>query len=247
VDVEKLFDEKSEIYASARPRYPNTLYEWLLKECKQHQLVWDVACGNGQAANDLINYFEFVQATDISASQIANAPNCDRISFSVQSAESTTFIDESFDAVCVAQALHWFDYELFWPEVQRVLKPSGVFAAWGYIWPHIDRVVDVLLEKSFLSVIKPYWSDRNRILWDGYREIILPFKRIKVPDIKMSVNWSVEQLFAYLYSWSATRLCMQSLGNSFFENSYSKIVQVWGPQSVRSVSMDFVFIAGRKD
>jgi ubiquinone/menaquinone biosynthesis C-methylase UbiE len=48
----------------------------------------------------------------------------------VQSAESTTFIDESFDAVCVAQALHWFDYELFWPEVQRVLKPSGVFAAW---------------------------------------------------------------------------------------------------------------------
>jgi ubiquinone/menaquinone biosynthesis C-methylase UbiE len=68
-----------------------------------------VGCGNGQAAIDLSSYFEEVKATDVSASLIANAPNGERVRFSVQPAESINYKNSSFDAVCVAQALHWFD------------------------------------------------------------------------------------------------------------------------------------------
>jgi hypothetical protein len=48
------------------------------------------------------------------------------VHYSVQPAEATTFASASFDAVCVAQALHWFDIERFYAEVRRVLRPGGI-------------------------------------------------------------------------------------------------------------------------
>ncbi|MEM7052937.1 MAG: class I SAM-dependent methyltransferase [Pseudomonadota bacterium] len=245
MDTRNLFDDKSEIYAQARPRYPAELYKWLVSVCPARHSVWDVGCGNGQAAIDLRNYFETVHATDISSSQIANAPGREGITFSVQAAETTSFADDSFDAVCVAQALHWFDYTQFWPEVGRVLKPKGVFSAWGYSWPNLDPALDRLLEDSFLSVISPYWASQNKLLWDGYVDVLFPLEPIEVPHIELSVKWSVDQFFAYLHSWSATRRCMEVNGDAFFASSYQKISETWGKDVVRQVSMDFIIIAGK--
>lgn len=244
MDIRKLFDDKSEIYAQARPRYPAALYEWLVEICPAHHSVWDVGCGNGQAAIDLSKHFEAVQATDVSASQIANAPSCDGITFSIQSAERTNFANASFDAVCVAQALHWFNYDQFWPEVQRVLKPGGIFAAWGYNWPHVNPTIDEILDQSFLSVVQPYWARQNKLLWDGYKDVPFPLEPLEIPDIELTMNWSVEQFFAYLHSWSATRRCMDAIGDEFFETSFRKIREAWGDEAERLVSMEFVLIAG---
>lgn len=244
MDIRKLFDDKSEIYAQTRPRYPVALYEWIADTCPAHNSVWDVGCGNGQAALDLANYFESVEATDVSAAQIANAPGCDGVTFSAQPAEKTDFASASFDAVCVAQALHWFDHDLFWPEVQRVLKPGGVFAAWGYNWPHINPEIDEILDQSFLSVIRPYWARQNKLLWDGYREVPFPLEPLEVPDIELTMQWSVEEFFAYLHSWSATRRCMEATGDEFFEASFQKARKAWGKETERLVSMEFVLIAG---
>ena len=36
------------------------------------------------------------------------------------------------DLVTVAQALHWFDKDLFYAECQRILRKGGVLAAYGY-------------------------------------------------------------------------------------------------------------------
>lgn len=244
MDIRKLFDDKSEIYAQARPRYPRALYDWLVRVCPAHHSVWDVGCGNGQAALDLADYFESVEATDVSASQIANAPNCDDVMFSVQPAEKTDFPDAAFDAVCVAQALHWFDYDRFWPEVRRVLKTGGLFAAWGYNWPHVNPGIDRVLDESFLSVIRPYWARQNKLLWDGYKDVPFPFKPLEVPDIELTMHWSLEPFFAYLHSWSATRRCMDAIGDEFFKASFRKVREAWGDEAARPVSMEFVLIAG---
>ncbi len=34
--------------------------------------------------------------------------------------------------ITVAQAIHWFDFEKFYAEVKRILKPSGIIAVIGY-------------------------------------------------------------------------------------------------------------------
>ena len=127
MDHHKLFNDKSDLYAKVRPYYPQELYRFLATLCEEKKSAWDVACGSGQAAVDLAKYFDEVQATDISEEQIAHAIENPKISYSVQAAEKTNFEDNYFDIACVAQALHWFDYDLFWDEVKWDFCRVGIF------------------------------------------------------------------------------------------------------------------------
>jgi SAM-dependent methyltransferase len=230
----------------SRPRYPRKLYDVLAELCETHDRVWDAACGNGQAAIDLTQYFAEVQATDISAPQIAHALSHPKVQYSLQATESTAFADDLFDLVCIAQALHWFDYEKFWPEVKRVLKPNGIFAAWGYSWFKTRNDIDDIIEQELIRIIQPYWAKQNQLLWDHYTGIALPFERQEIPEITMAVRWDLNELFAYLRSWSATRRCVEVLGDAFMVQAYEKVLRVWGEKKQkRKVVMDFCVIAGR--
>ena len=73
-----------------------------------------------------------MHATDPSAAQIAQARGPGNVTFAVEPGERCSLPDASVDAVCVAQALHWFDRAAFFAECARVLKPGGVLVAWGY-------------------------------------------------------------------------------------------------------------------
>lgn len=201
----ELFSEKSNLYAQARPHYPEALYPFLAGLCNEHIRAWDVACGSGQAAVDLAAHFDEIHASDISEQQIEHAHPHPKVQYSVQPAEKTNFPDNYFDIICVAQALHWFDYPRFWPEVKRVLKPNSIFAAWGYSWFSINPAADQAFQENFLAPIKPYWAEQNQLLWDGYRDVPFPFERIEIPQFEMSVEWDFEQLFAYIQTWSAAR------------------------------------------
>ena len=46
--------------------------------------------------------------------------------------------EHSCDLITVAQALHWFDQKLFFKEVNKVLKPHGRLAVFGYGMCSID-------------------------------------------------------------------------------------------------------------
>ncbi|WLQ16765.1 class I SAM-dependent methyltransferase [Hahella aquimaris] len=245
MDIQKLFDDKAEIYAKARPHYPKALYQWLADACDGHERVWDAACGNGQAAANLREYFSVVEASDVSAAQIENAPTYHGVHYSVQPCEQTGYPDDYFDAVCVALALHWFDYEKFWPEVKRVLRPGGLFAAWGYSWPHLGMELDGVLEQSLLQVIEPYWAPQNLLLWNEYKEVPFPFEPIRTPRFELIMPWTLDEFFSYLHSWSATRRCMEDRGDSFFAESYARMKEAWGGGETRPVTMDVFILAGR--
>lgn len=247
-EVSSYFDEKSDLYLQARPHYPPAFIGWLAQQCRHHERAWDAACGNGQAAIDLRKHFAAVEASDVSDAQIDNAPAIEGVRFSVQSSERTEFDDAAFDAVCVAQALHWFDLAKFWPEALRVLKPDGVFAAWGYGWPQLPPRLAAALQETLLNVIAPYWAPQNRLLWAGYQGIGLPspFMRIDAPRFDMTVEWDVEQLFMYLHSWSATRKCMEEQGDAFFRRSHERLRGLWGEPRKLRLAMDLHVIAARK-
>ena len=242
----KLFDEKSDLYARARPHYPANLYQYLASLCQGQQVAWDCACGNGQVAVDLVNDFDRVYATDVSPQQIANAIQKPQIWYEVMPAEATTFDDNLFDLICVAQALHWFDYDKFWPEVERVLKKGGIFAAWGYNFFTIEAQIDAAIETALLDPIKPYWSDRNQLLWNHYRDVPFPFEKVTTPIFPMVMTWTLDELFAYLHTWSSIRTGMKDIGDAFFEAAYQNIHTLWGdPAAKRAINMDFCLIVGQ--
>jgi ubiquinone/menaquinone biosynthesis C-methylase UbiE len=244
----QLFSYKPDIYASSRPTYPDGLFNFLSECCQMRDLAWDCGCGNGQAAIGLAEHFTRVEATDVSAEQIAHAKVKERVNYSVSPAEKTQFEDQSVDLICVAQALHWFDYEKYWTEVSRVLKSNGIFAAFGYSWFTVETTIDREIKSSILEVIEPYWAKQNKLLWDHYRDVSIPFTKLSTPNFPMITNWNLTQLFAYIHSWSATRRCMETLGDAFFMDAFQRVSEVWGDlSSEREVKMDFCLIVSKNE
>ena len=247
MDHHRVFSDNSDLYARIRPRYPSGIYEFIARATPQHVVAWDCACGNGQVAVDLKRFFDQVEATDISEEQISHTMAVEGVRFSVQAAESTDFDNQAFDTICVGQALHWFDYEKFWPEVDRLLKPNGVFVAWGYIFPNMNPAIDNVLNDTLYPVIAPFWSERNRLLWNHYRDVQIPYHRLDVPQFKFVIDWNLEELLAYICTWSAVQRCMDALGDAFYTETCHKVSELWGDKATRQrIEMGFCFIATQK-
>jgi len=60
-------------YPDFRPRYPAALFDYPATLASRSSVVWDCACGTGQAALDLAGRFDRVVATDASREQTASA------------------------------------------------------------------------------------------------------------------------------------------------------------------------------
>jgi SAM-dependent methyltransferase len=63
----------------------------------------------------------------------AGAPT--RFAVVAGSAEETGLPDACADIVTASQAMHWFDAARALPEIARILRPGGVFAAYDCDWP----------------------------------------------------------------------------------------------------------------
>jgi SAM-dependent methyltransferase len=63
------------------------------------------------------------------------AASSTRFSVVAGSAEETGLPDACADIVTASQAMHWFDAERALPEIVRILRPGGVFAAYDCDWP----------------------------------------------------------------------------------------------------------------
>jgi ubiquinone/menaquinone biosynthesis C-methylase UbiE len=243
------FSKQSKIYSESRPRYPKELYEFLDSLVTTHEIVWDCATGNGQAAIALTEHFEKVIATDASENQINNAFEHEKVEYLVAPAEEVYFEDESVDMVTVATALHWFDHERFFAEAQRVLKPGGVLAAWSYAETNIEPEIDIVLDYFAKEYLLDYWAAEAKINWvDRYESIELPFEIIEVPEFQMEMEWDLEQLVSYLHSWSAVQTHLEQSRFDPVEIIFPDLLEMWGGDihAVKKVKWDMIFKAGRK-
>jgi hypothetical protein len=238
----------SAAYASARPGYPEDLFRWLAGQCEHHRRAWDCATGNGQAAVGLADHFAHVDATDVSAEQIAHARPHPRVRYAVASAEASGLPAGECDLVAVAQALHWFRFEQFWREVRRVAMPNAFFCAWAYDWPESTPDVDEGLLAPFRAILEPYWAPNNRIAWDGYRteEIGFPFHRLGTPSFEIKVGWTLDQLVEYLMTWSAFKRSRENAGARTAVDDLLKRARSLLPAGqVIHVRMPLTVLAGR--
>jgi SAM-dependent methyltransferase len=206
--------------------------------------AWDCATGSGQAALGLARHFARVEATDASAEQIANATAAPNVAYSVQPAEATSFAPGSFDAVCVAQAVHWFDVERFYAEVKRVSRPRGVLLLTAYGWSSVSPEVDRVVKRDVLVPIEKHWSPQNQLIMNGYRDLPFPFERIEFPEMSIEVDWTLEQYVAYIGTWSATRRLLER-EPGFLGTVRAALARAWPGGEARVVTMPLVVLCGR--
>jgi SAM-dependent methyltransferase len=232
------FSDRSEVYRRVRPTYPPELMATLSALAPSRRLAWDSGTGSGQAASGLADHFEAVFATDASPQQIANAVPHERITYAVEAAEAVSLADASVDLVLAAQAMHWYDLDLFYRQVERVLRPGGILAAIGYAWLYVDAGIDAAIERALLGPIRPYWAPNNALLWDGYRSIPFPGEEIRIGQPAIHLDWSLEELMDYVLTWSAARAFEADRGDEPLRRARTSIAEAWGdPEQRRHVVM----------
>lgn len=221
------FSKQAGDYARFRPTYPDALFAWVASVAPARERAWDCATGNGQAALGLAPHFAAVVATDASERQLANAVTHERIRYRVAPAEDSGIEDASIDAITVAQAVHWFDFERFYAEVRRVLRPGGVVVLWTYqvclIAPEIDRA----LAAFYADVVGPYWPPERRWVEEEYRTLPFPFEDLEAPAFSMLNELAIDDVVGYLGTWSATQAFRRKRGFDPVAPLREELLRVW--------------------
>lgn len=203
-DLPPEFGVQAEAYARHRPTYPAALYDWLLGLVPHRRLAWDVGTGSGQVACALAEHFEQVLATDTSAEQLSHATALPNIVYARLSAEQSELPPNSVDLVTAAQAAHWFDLPAFYREVQRVIRPEGILALWGYDAPRFGvEALDGNLHYFDHVFLAPFWSGGREHLYGHYSQLYFPFELLQTPSFEMRRPMRLDDLVGYLDSWSA--------------------------------------------
>lgn len=238
------FGQSAECYAQARPRYPTALFDWIAEVAPAGRLAWDAGCGNGQATIDLALRFERVIGTDSSAEQIALAPATPGVEWQAAPAETANLPTGAIDAAIAANAFHWFDFERFFPKLQAVLCPDGVFVAFGYGSSVLPEDIQEHVSSAYAE-LKPYWADGNRALWRGYRDLPFPLAEIGAPPFAIELSWTVTQWLNYTSTWSAYQRYVKETGRDPSLRIADQLAPYWGPGE-RPVSMPLTVRAGRR-
>lgn len=174
-------DERAELYAKFRPPYQKVVVPWLLEYCRSVQpsladskipLAIDIACGSGQLTGEMAEACDKVIGIDISPAMIDAANRYNKrpnVEYRLGCAEELNKVcgDAKADIITVGMAINFFDNANFYASVRQLLKPGGVFAAFGYMAGGIavkgrPDLEDFLLEylkdqmvcKSFIRVLR---------------------------------------------------------------------------------------------
>lgn len=240
------FSTQSDKYAQFRPTYPDALFEYLLTLTPGREHAWDCGTGNGQVAQQLAAFFDTVSATDISRRQIDNAVVLPNIHYSVQPAENTGFADNSFDTITVAQAIHWFDFNAFYAEVDRTLKPGGLLAVIGYGLLQIDPAIDTVITGFYRDVVGPFWDKERRYIDEAYRTIPFPYADLPAPPFSIDFQWTFDHLIGYMGTWSAVKHYEKAKGENPVTAIGPRLKKAWGNAPLKKGRFPILLRLARK-
>uniref|UniRef100_A0A8C4XCJ5 Zgc:162396 n=1 Tax=Erpetoichthys calabaricus TaxID=27687 RepID=A0A8C4XCJ5_ERPCA len=176
----RLFEGKEHAAVYQKFRFPppeeikNTVLKYLdSKKKKPHVLAVDIGCGTGQVSRSLAPHFEKIIGVDISEAQLEEArkeTNLTNVKYIKCHAEDLPADDGSVDLITAAHAAHWFDKEKFLKEANRVLKPGGCMALFGFTteidfsFPGVNpgRLTDIFEEVR--QFINTYSHEENELM-----------------------------------------------------------------------------------
>jgi SAM-dependent methyltransferase len=168
------------------------------------------------------------------------------VQYRVVPAEENGLLAEQFDVVLVAQALHWLNRDRFYPEVRRVLKRNGVFAASAYNLLRTDQPVKEIVAHYYYDVVGPYWPP-ERALIEKFEEIPFPFPLRETPKFEIAAEWNLEHLIGYLRSWSSTQRFVTATNRNPLEEIEADLRKAWGdPQQTKRIEWPLTLRVGIK-
>ena len=123
------FGTVADRYDRFRPSYPVDAVVWALG-VRRPLRVADIGAGTGILSRLLRRLGHDVIAIEPDDRMRARlAQGSPGVAAVAGTAEEIPLLDRSVDAVVAGQAYHWFDTARAHPEIARVLRPNGVFAA----------------------------------------------------------------------------------------------------------------------
>lgn len=220
-------------YQSFRPHYSPGLFQLLADLVPASKRAWDCGAGGGQAARGLLAHFDQVIATDASFEQIRTCrhPGLDSMCCL---AEAVPLADHCVDLVTVAQALHWFDLDRFYPEVRRVLKPGGVIAVWTYQLLSISPEMDPLLRRLHTQTLGADWPPERALVEQGYANLPFPFEELSLVAPAMRADWDLKTVMGYLSTWSSVSRYRARVGEDPLPPVEAALSEYW-PANVRQL------------
>jgi ubiquinone/menaquinone biosynthesis C-methylase UbiE len=221
------FSKQAADYSKFRPQYPNEMIQYIISFVDNKSTALDLATGNGQVAYKLSAYFDKVFATDISQKQLDNAIQANNIMYSKESAEKTSFGNQQFDLIVVAQAVHWFDFDPFYKEIYRILKPEGIFAIMGYGLFSTNPDSDTILRHFYYDIVGPYWDAERKYLDENYETIPFSFEEIPAKKFENQFTWSFEILIGYLQTWSSVQHYISKNNRNPIDLIYDELKASW--------------------
>lgn len=247
-----LFAQQAAEYNAFRPTYPQEMYNAIASyaggSTRPGARALDIGCGSGQATVVLSTMFHTVVGVDPSAAQLSKAPQRPNVCYLQGAAEdivrvvadsnaggggaaavgtAATADSGGFDLINVAQALHWMDVSVFYPQAHSLLAPGGVLAISGYDNARIlsrcttataeeeeeegrAAAASAALQDMYTKRLGPWW-DRNRYKLDNHLAGLEPWvvcptlftRGVRWPVINMVKQLSLAHIQGYVRSWSA--------------------------------------------
>ncbi len=232
-------------YSLYRPETPQAVYDFLYSHVGHFDTAWDCGTGNGQVALRLAERFKTVYGTDISADQLSHAGQRDNVIYRKERAEHTSFADHTVNLTTVAQAIHWFDFESFNKEVQRVTVPGGFIAAWTYTLLNISiPELNDVVQHYYFTLLKGYWDERRNYVDEEYKTVPFPFDEVQAPEIWSSRHYSLEEFRGYLRTWSASLKFQRAEGKDPTELIIKDLERAWGSKERNEINWPIHVRAG---
>jgi SAM-dependent methyltransferase len=210
------FDPVAKLYARIRPTYPAKVYEHLLRAGGKQRFAAgvDIGCGGGQSLHGLSLIADQVTGVEPAEGLREEArrkyPQCTVVE---GSGERTGLPDHAFDVATIATAFYWMDAALVLREIQRLVKPGGVFATYKYDFPRAHGAAADVVERHLWQRWEPHRSpklkglDRTAELMEhsGY------FSNIESPTVPYVIDYLVPQFVEFLASTSYVSAYMRTL------------------------------------
>jgi SAM-dependent methyltransferase len=154
------FGQEARSYEQGRPDYPPAIAGWLADTLGvgPGRRVVDVGAGTGKFTRLLAASGADVTAVEpVDAMRAQLQMHVPGVRALAGSAQSLPVPGDSVDAICCAQAFHWFASRETLDEFARVLKPGGRL---GLVWNVRDESFDWVA--AITRIITPYEGDAPR-------------------------------------------------------------------------------------